>query len=232
MVDKGYTNPDLIWSPHELNARLHDPQVRIIDVRQTPTLVEEGWIPGAVHFDLFGISLSDTTPEPLEAFMWMIEHLFEARGVNLDTPVVFYEGVSGMRAARGFWFLEYFGHSDVHVLDGGFNAWKAAGFPVSHEMPAPRGTTFRPRPLPELHWSADQLNAQLRNTDLAVIDTRTDDEYYGKSVRAARGGTIPGAIHLEWVNNLDARGAFKTGTELRAMYEACGITPDKACVAF
>jgi thiosulfate/3-mercaptopyruvate sulfurtransferase len=137
-----------------------------------------------------------------------------------------------MRAARGFWLLEYLGHQDVHVLDGGFSAWKAAGLPISREMQAPKGTTFQSRPRSEIHWSADQLYAHLRDADLAIIDTRTDDEYLGKNVRAARGGTIPKAIHLEWVHNLDEQGAFKTGAELRAMYEACGITPDKACVSF
>ena len=232
MVDKGYANPDLVWSPQELHARLGDASLRLIDVRTTQTLVKEGWIPGAIHFDLYGISLNDTASQPLKAFMWMMEHLFESRGVNLDTPAVFYEGVSGMRAARGFWLLEYLGHHDVHVLDGGFNAWKAAGLPISREMQAPKGTTFQSRPRPEIHWSADQLSAHLRYADLAIIDTRTDDEYLGKNVRAARGGTIPRAIHLEWVHNLDERGAFKTGVELRAMYEACGITPDKACVSF
>jgi thiosulfate/3-mercaptopyruvate sulfurtransferase len=116
MVDKGYANPGLLWSPQELEARLGDPHLRIIDVRPTHALVQEGWIPGAIHFDLFGMSLNDTAPQPLQAFMWMIEHLFEMRGVNLDTPVVFYEDIAGMRAARGFWFLEYFGHGDVHVL--------------------------------------------------------------------------------------------------------------------
>jgi len=232
MLEKGYANPDLVWSPQELAARLRDSNLRIIDVRTTPTLVKEGWIPGAIHFDLYGINLNDTAPQPRAAFMWMMEHLFESRGVNLDTPVVFYEGVSGMRAARGFWLLEYLGHRDVHLLDGGFNAWKRAELPISHEMQAPRGTTFQSSPRPEMHWSADDLYAHLRDADLAIIDTRTDDEYLGKNVRAARGGTIPGAIHLEWVNNLDANGAFKTGAELRAMYEACGITPDKSCVSF
>jgi thiosulfate/3-mercaptopyruvate sulfurtransferase len=158
--------------------------------------------------------------------------LFEMRGVNLDTPVVFYEDIGGMRAARGFWLLEYLGHQDVHVLDGGLHAWKMAGFPISHEMRALRGTTFQSRPRPELHWSADELYAHLRDADLAIIDARTDEEYLGKNVRAARGGTIPGAIHLEWTRNLDANGAFKTGPELRAMYEARGITRDKTCAPF
>jgi thiosulfate/3-mercaptopyruvate sulfurtransferase len=163
MVDKSYGNPDLLWSPAELAARLSDPNLRIIDVRPVHTLIQEGWIPGAAHFDLFGLSLNNTAPEPLQAFMWAIEHVLEFRGVNLDTPVVFYEDIAGMRAARGFWFLEYLGHNDVHVLDGGFNAWKGAGLPISHEMPAPKVTTFRTRPRPELHWSADELATHLRD---------------------------------------------------------------------
>jgi thiosulfate/3-mercaptopyruvate sulfurtransferase len=232
MADKGYTNANLLWSPQELQAHLGDANLRIIDVRPTHTLVQQGWIPGAIHFDLFGISLNDTSPEPLQAFIWTIEHLFDMRGVNLDTPVVFYEDIAGMRAARGFWFLEYLGHTDAHVLDGGFNAWQAAGLPTSRDMQAPKATTFRSRLRPELHWSADDLNTHLRDVDLALIDTRSDEEYLGKSVRAARGGTIPGAIHLEWTNNLNAHGAFKTGPELQAMYEAKGITRDKACAPF
>jgi len=232
MVDKAYTNPDLLWSPQELAARLSDPNLRLIDVRPTHMLVQEGWIPGAAHCDLFGISLNNTAPEPLQAFMWAIEHILEFRGVSLDTPVVFYEAIAGMRAARGFWLVEYLGHADAHVLDGGFNAWKAAGLPISHDMQAPKVTKFRSRPRPELHWSADDLYTHLRDPDLAIIDTRTDDEYLGKSIRAARGGTIPGAIHLEWTKNLDAHGAFKTGPELRAMYEAKGITPEKTCASF
>ena len=232
MVDKGYVNPDLVWSLQELQARLHDPNLRIIDVRPTHSLVQEGWIPGAAHFDLFGLSLNNTAPEPLQAFMWAIEHVLEMRGVNLDTPVVFYEDIAGMRAARGFWFLEYLGHTDVHLLDGGFKAWKAAGLPISHQMQAPTVTTFRTRMRPELHWSADDVAAHLRHANVAIIDTRTGDEYLGKSIRAARGGTIPGAIHLEWTRNLDDSGAFKTGAELQAMYEARGITPEKACVPF
>jgi thiosulfate/3-mercaptopyruvate sulfurtransferase len=232
MVDKGYTNPDLLWSPHELAARLSNLNLRIIDVRPTHMLVQDGWIPGAVHCDLFGMSLNNTAPEPLQAFMWAIEHVLELRGVSLDTPVLFYEDIAGMRAARGFWLVEYLGHADAHVLDGGFNSWKAAGLPISRDMQAPTATKFRSRPRPELHWSADELYAHLRDPDLVIIDTRTDDEYLGKSIRAARGGTIPRAIHLEWTKNLDTHGAFKTGPELRDIYQAKGITPEKTCASF
>jgi thiosulfate/3-mercaptopyruvate sulfurtransferase len=221
----------LLWTPEQLYRRLDDANLAIIDVRAAATYAQ-GWIPGAVHFDLSGLSLNDTSPKPLAAFMWMIQHMFEQRGVNLEKTVVFYEGISGMRAARGFWHLEYFGHTDVHVLDGGFNAWQAAGYPVTTEAPRVREVHFQPRVRESLHISADDLHGLLGAGDLALLDTRTDDEYLAKSVRAARGGTIPGSVHLEWVNNLNADGAFKSAEELRAMYAAAGISSDKTVVAF
>ena len=162
----------------------------------------------------------------------MVQHLFEQRGVNLDKTVVFYEGIAGMRAARGFWFLEYFGHTDVHVLDGGFHAWQAAGYPVTTEAPRLREVQFQPRVQESLLINDNDLHGLLGSGDLALLDTRTDDEYLAKNVRAARGGTIPGAVHIEWVHNLDADGAFKSAEELRAMYVAAGIRPDKTVVAF
>src|SRR5437867_5624786 len=73
-------------------------------------------IPGARSFDIFGISLIDTRPEPLEAFLWMIEHLIQGKGVNNGSNVVVYDDIAGMRSARLFWFLEFFGHDAVHML--------------------------------------------------------------------------------------------------------------------
>jgi len=65
------------------------------------------------------------------------------RGVSESTEVVFYEDNSGMRAARGLWFLEFFGHQNVRILDGGIQAWKAAGFAVTTEAASPKTATFK-----------------------------------------------------------------------------------------
>lgn len=231
MTPASYTNPDLLWTPEQLYNRLGDPNLAIIDVRPAATYAQ-GWIPGAVHFDLFGISLNDTSPKPLAAFMWMMQHLFEQRGVNLDKTVVFYEDIAGTRAARGFWLLEYLGHMDVHVLDGGLRAWQGAGYSITTAVPRVREVQFQPRVREALHISADDLHGLLGTDTLALLDTRADDEYLAKNVRAARGGTIPGSVHLEWVHNLNADGTFKSAEELRTMYATAGIHPDQTVVAF
>ena len=231
MPDRGYANPHLLWTPAELCARLSDPKLCVIDVRSTADYVR-GHVPGAGHLDIYGISLCDTRAEPLAAFSWMVSYLMQNRGVDLDKTVVFYQENSGWRAARGFWFLEYFGHEDVHVLDGGFNAWRAAGFPVSVEPVEVSRTRFEAKGEASRVATAKDILHHLGKEDVKVVDTRSDEEYTGKLVRAARGGAIPHAIHLEWAHNLDSNGCYKSAAELKAMYEGRGITPDKEIIPY
>ena len=117
-METQYTREKLLTTPAELQKKLGSPDLCLIDVRPAEQFAQ-GHIPGAVHFDLFGLSLVDTSEAPLKAFMYMIHHVLELRGVSEAKEVVFYEANSGMRAARGLWFLEYFGHPNVRMLDGG-----------------------------------------------------------------------------------------------------------------
>jgi thiosulfate/3-mercaptopyruvate sulfurtransferase len=87
-----------------------DPAALLIDLRPAEEFAVSR-LPGAVHLDLWGLSLIDTSDAPLRAFTWMIGHLFSLRGVSPDRPVVVYETDSGMRAARALWFLDYLGPS-------------------------------------------------------------------------------------------------------------------------
>src|SRR6266446_5510458 len=138
---KEYTRETLLTTVAELQSKLGSPNLCIIDVRPAEDYAK-GHIPGATHFDLFGLSLVDTSDAPLKAFMFMIHHVLELRGVSESKEVVFYEDNSGMRAARGLWFLEYYGHPNVKMLDGGFQAWKAAGAPLTSDATPPIATSL------------------------------------------------------------------------------------------
>ncbi len=231
MEKRKYTRPELLTTPEELKEKSGKADLIVIDARQAE-LFAQGHIPGAIHFDLFGISLIDTSAAPLKAFMSMMAHLFELRGVNLDTEVVFYEENSGMKAARGLWFLEYFGHRNVSVLDGGIQTWKQAGYPIATEAVPPKATHFNVSEKRDLLATADDILGSLGKKGIAIVDTRSDDEYMGRLIRAARGGAIPGAVHLEWTHNLDADGRFKLEAELREMYQELGVTPDKEVIPY
>jgi len=227
-----YANPHLLIAPGALAGVLESSERPLVIDLRPPEDFAAGHIPGAVHLDLWGVSLVDTDPAPLKAFMWIIDHLFNLRGVSESTPVVVYDEQSGIRAARAFWFLEYFGHPRVQVLDGGFNAWLRAGLPVTREAAPPPKSTWAGKPQDDTIATWRDVHARLGNPGVVLLDTRSDGEYHGTTVRARRGGAIPGAVHVEWTRNLGPDGAFKPAAELRAMYEAAGVTPDKEVITY
>ena len=229
---KGYRHPELLVTPQALSAALAGgASPLLLDLRPAEQYAA-GHLPGAVHLDIWGISLIDTDPAPLKSFLWIIEHLFAERGVSAERPVVVYEETSGTRAARAFWFLEFFGHPDVRVLDGGVRAWTAAGFPLSLQHVAPAPTTWKGSRRVEVLATWKDVHDRIGAGDAAILDTRSDGEYFGTLVRAARGGAIPGAVHLEWTRNLGPDGAFKPAADLQTMFEQAGVTPDREVVPY
>ena len=230
-MDKQYTRETLLTTASELQRKLNAENLCIIDVRPAEDYAN-GHIPGATHFDLFGLSLIDTSDAPLKAFMFMIHHVLELRGVNESKEVVFYEDNSGMRAARGLWFLEYYGHPNAKMLDGGFRAWKAAGAPVTSDATPPKTAPFKIAERRDVLATTDDVLRSLGQKQIAILDTRSEGEYRGTHVRAARGGAIPGAIHIEWTDNIAPDGKFKSNADLKTMYEKAGITPEKEVVSY
>lgn len=231
---KGYANPQLVLSPKELAPMLEvaaAPRPLLLDLRP-PEAYAAGHIPTAIHLDLWGVSLIDTDPAPLKAFMWMIEHVLAVHGVDATTPVVVYDEQSGVRAARAFWFLEYFGHPSVRLLDGGFNAWAAAGLPVTQDAaPPPKSEWIGTRSERTLATWKDVKNA-IGRADTVILDTRSDAEHEGSLIRARRGGAVPGAAHIEWTRNLAGSGEFKPAEELKKMYADAGVTPDREVITY
>jgi thiosulfate/3-mercaptopyruvate sulfurtransferase len=231
---KGYANAHLLVTPQELSGMLEGAGAKrplVLDLRP-PDAYAAGHLPGAIHVDLWALSLIDTDPAPLKAFMWMIEHVLAAHGIESSTPVVVYDEQSGIRAARAFWFLEYFGHPSVRVLDGGFSAWLRAGLAVTQAA----------GPLSQSEWTGNRVEKTLatwkdvRNAlgrgDAVILDTRSDGEYRGTTIRARRGGAIPGAVHIEWTRNLTPQGDFKPAAELKQMYEDAGVTPEREVITY
>jgi thiosulfate/3-mercaptopyruvate sulfurtransferase len=223
---------DPLIAPHALAEELAAPAPPLVIDARPAEQFARGQIGSSVHLDLWGVSLIDTSDAPLRAFMWMIGHLFSLRGVEPFRPVVIYEQDSGIRAARAFWLLEYLGHPSVRVLDGGLAAWTAAGLPLGHDPVTPEQSNWHGSPVDSTLATWSLVRERLGDAATAIIDTRSDGEYFGEVVRAKRGGAIPGAVHLEWKRNLGPDGRFKPDAELRAMYAAAGVTPDREVIAY
>ena len=225
MTYKGFSEPRRLITPDELNARLRD--VTLIDVRPGEDYAN-GHIETALHFDFYGVSLNDTSENPLNAFLWMVENLFGFRGVDRDRTVVFYDHESGERAARGVWLLDLFDHPDARLLDGGLPAWREAGHSVTAKAEGVERMSFEGnrRRMDRLATRFD-VHAAIEDPETILLDTRRESEYVGTEKRAQRVGTIPGAVHLFWREHLDGKGAFRPAEEIRALYESKGVTPDK-----
>jgi len=221
--------PDPLITPEQLAAAPEAPLV--LDLRPAEQFAA-GHLASALHLDLWGVSLIDTSDAPLRAFMWMIGHLFSLRGVTPDRTVVVYDDVSGIRAARAFWFLEYLSHPAVRLLDGGSGAWVRAGFPLVQPAITPKPSAWHGTPDPSKLATWKQVFDRLGHAGTAIVDTRSDDEYTGRVARAARAGAVPGAIHLEWTHNLGADGRFKPRADLAAMYTPLGVTPDREVITY
>lgn len=242
-----YANPQLLIAPAELRSRSeHSAQhsapstqhlaPQIIDTRAAE-LYAASRIPGALYLDLWGLSAFDTDAAPLASFFATIAHLLATRGIDPNREAVIYDTDSGVRAARAFWFFEYFGHPRARVLDGGFGAWVAAGLPVeTGAASAPGERTGWPEDNPvrraDTIASWRDVKDRLGRKEVAILDTRSDEEYRGTLVRAKHGGAIPGAVHIEYKQNLDANGAFKRADDLKKMYDAAGVTPDREVITY
>jgi thiosulfate/3-mercaptopyruvate sulfurtransferase len=222
------TSPGVLVTPEQARTMA---RALFLDVRPAEQFAR-GQLPGATHLDLWGVSLIDTSEAPLRAFMWMIGHLFSLRGVTPDRPVVVYEQDAGMRAARAFWLLEYLGHEDAHVLDGGAGEWARAGLPISMDPVAPAASDWHGHAVPERLATWRDVLDRLGDPGTAIVDTRSVEEYTGTLVRAKRGGRIPGAVQVEWKRNLAADGRFKSADQLQEMYAAAGVTPDREVVTY
>jgi thiosulfate/3-mercaptopyruvate sulfurtransferase len=222
---------DLLWTPADVFERLEDTNLRIIDCRPGERFAM-GHIPDARNFDIYAVNCDDTDDAPLNSFVRMWAFLLGNRGVSFDDTVLFYEDRTGSTAARGFWFLEYLGHPDVHVMDPGFSGWERDDFPITRDAEVHTAAPFEYTPNRERLATYQDVLEAIDRPDAVILDTRNDGEWLGTDVHAARGGAVPNAVHLNWTNHLTEDGTMKPEAELRAQFEAIGVTPDKEIIPY
>jgi thiosulfate/3-mercaptopyruvate sulfurtransferase len=190
----------------------------------------QGHLENARHFDPFPFHHSDTGEAAMREFRGQLEWIFSALGIRRDDTVVFYENDSGMRATRGAWALDYMGHPDVRILDGGLT--HAAALPPVTSVTPFTPTNFEGAPRETEIASHGYIRERIGVRGMQIFDVRTDEEYYGERVRARHAGVIPGAVHRDWVHNLGSDGCFKPAAQLRAEFEALGLRPENEIVPY
>ena len=182
------------------------PDVVLVDTRSA-TDFRAGHLAGARHFDPFPFHFLDTSVRGMEEVRAQLAWIFSALGITGAETLVFYENESGMRATRTAWLAEYMGHPRVRILDGGL---KLAGAELTTAVAPVTPSAFAASAREEISASHEYLVERLGRADVRIFDVRTDEEYFGERVRARRAGALPGAVHLDWVNNVAASGAFRS----------------------
>jgi thiosulfate/3-mercaptopyruvate sulfurtransferase len=156
-------------------------------------------------------------------------------GVSNDTTVVTYDDNNALVAARLWWALNFYGHTNVKVLNGGWHRWLTEGRPVTfHANRAPKAT-FTAQPNESVHASAEDLLSAHADFACQVLDTRTDAEWEGTNSRGnKRSGRVPNARHLEWVRFVETTDTrrFLPADDIEALLKDAGITRSKPTITY
>jgi thiosulfate/3-mercaptopyruvate sulfurtransferase len=237
--NKGYVHPEVLVDADWVEAHLHDPKVRLIEVDVDTTAYDQGHISGAVSFNWQKELQDQLVRAPLS--QEHLEDLLSRAGVSNDTTIVLYGDNNNWFAAWALWILKFYGHQDVRLLDGGRVKWLADKRPITTEVPSYPRTSYRAQsPNAEIRALRDQILAQLSRRDLTLVDVRSPGEYSGELLAPAnlpqegaqRGGHIPSAVNIPWSMAVREDGTFNTADELRSLYESKGVTPDKEVIAY
>lgn len=214
--------------------------LRVIDCRfdlADPTAGEAAWraahLPGAVYAhldrDLSGPPDTDHGRHPLPSPARLAE-AFGRLGIRRGEQVVAYDAAGGsLAAARLWWLLRYVGHREVAVLDGGWQAWCAAGGPVESGPVTVTPTVFECLPRRDRRIGLEELHPGLR-----LLDARDPARFRGEHEPIdPRAGHIPGARNHCWRDNLGPDGCFLAPRQLHAALQASlGTLPDGETVHY
>ena len=238
-----YAHPEALVENDWLIAHLKDPNVRVAEVDYDPAAnYKMGHIPGSVLFD-WKTDINDPLGRDLLSGP-ALTALFGRAGIHPKTTLVLYGDFNNWFAAFAFWVFKYYGFDDVRLLNGGRKKWIAEDRPLTKDVPATSGGTFRAKPPKEdlrayyagVHSALSDVRAGRRR----LVDVRGPKEFSGEitappeypTEHAQRGGHIPGATNVPWAQAVNEDGTFKTRAELETLYHGKGIKGDVPVITY
>jgi thiosulfate/3-mercaptopyruvate sulfurtransferase len=221
----------LLLEPDALEPLLGCTELLILDTSSAANY-QRGHVPGAIHIAPQALQ-SGVAPAPGKLpGAAQLSALFSAVGLSADKHVVVYDDEGGGWAGRLLWTLEVLGHSRYSYLNGGLQAWANEGHPLQTQPNAGTPSQFVAQIHPQPLATLEEIRARLGEPQLAIWDARSADEYAGRKVIAARGGHIPGAVNIDWLELMDRERNLRLlpETQLRVRLAAAGIAPEKTVI--
>ena len=201
----------------------------VLDARSKKQYAE-GHIPGAIWVDL-GTWAKAFNVNP-NAKDWPAR--VGALGIDGSKPVVVYDEGSVTSSARVWYILRYLGVKDVRLVNGNLPAWKSQNLPITSKQETVRPVVFNAGPpIALLYADKDRMLDFLKSKKTQIIDSRSLAEFQGEAEMAKRNGTMPGAVHLEWIDSIDSKtGKFKSADALAKQFKDAGVDLVKPSVTF
>jgi thiosulfate/3-mercaptopyruvate sulfurtransferase len=211
-----------------LADHLSDSTIVVVDARP-PFFYAQGHLQGSVSLPLLLLAAGDATLEG-------ISKRLGAAGIAPESHVVIYDDGASPTATHAAWLLISIGHPAVSVLDGGITKWASEDREVEYAPAALAPATYTPaQPSPDAEASFEDVLAAIGDPNTVIVDVRRPSEFLGAQATARRNGHVPGALNIEWSNNLDVIGGIprlRGVDELRTLYTSAGVTPDKRVIVY
>jgi len=235
----GYAKPDALVETGWLEEHVKDPGTRVIEVDEDTEAYEKGHIEGAVGWNW----TTDLHTEVGRDYVDQAElsELLSAAGVGPDTTVILYGGNNNWFAAYAYWVLKLRGFDDVKLLNGGRKKWELESRPLTQEPASvtASGFTISGAERDEIRALRDEVLGKVGGAS-GFVDVRSPEEFRGEKLapdhlpqeQAQVPGHIAGAANIPWAKAANEDGTFKSADELKALYEAEGITGDREIIAY
>jgi thiosulfate/3-mercaptopyruvate sulfurtransferase len=220
---------DVLVDTQWVEDHLDDSSIRIVEVDENPALYAEAHIPGAIGFDW----KTDLQDQVKRDFLGPDEfgQLFGKAGISNDHTIVLYGDRNNWFAAYTYWYLKYYGHHDVKLVNGPREKWISEGRPTTTDEPSYEAATFTAQPGDEdIRAKRDEVLGAL-DAPTKLVDVRSPQEFSGELIAMAgyenegaqRSGHIPGAASIPWAQAVTEDGTFKSADDLRELYAGKGI---------
>ena len=235
----GYAKPEALVETDWLGDHVDDPSIRVIEVDEDTEAYEKGHIRGAVGWNW----TTDLHTEVGRDYVDRAElsALLSDAGVGPDTTVIVYGGNNNWFAAYAYWVLKLRGFDQVKLLNGGRKKWELESRQLTQDVPtiSPTGLTISAPERGDIRALRDEVLAKVGGAS-GFVDVRSPEEFRGEKLapdhlpqeQAQVPGHIAGAANIPWAKAANEDGTFKNAEDLKALYEAEGITADREIIAY
>jgi thiosulfate/3-mercaptopyruvate sulfurtransferase len=239
LKETDYAHPEVLVDTQWVADHASDPKVKVVEVDVDTAAYDTGHIKGAIGLDW----RKDLQARPIRDMLPKdeLEKLLSSKGISADDTVIVYGDNNNWFAAWFVWNLKYYGHKDARLINGGRKKWQDEGRELVTEAPNVKPASYKAgQPNKAIRALRQEVLAELGKAGVVLVDVRSPKEFSGELLApenlpqegAQRGGHIPGAANIPWAQAVREDGTFKSASELKELYGAKGVTPDKAVIAY